>query len=336
MLFKAIKFELSKFFYNKKNTLYFLILILIFFVFCLSYKNIISLTNYIIDNDKLYENNILMRDSYKFQYEIAYGIIEKPNNIILPESIFSMKEELKYQYLKYDYYVKTNTSIYDYINIDNPLSSGPGLEEGVFVFQMGKILPYILFILSILLVNFYLFKDLKKEKLFIQSDVPLNKIYLAKLVLSLFCIILIALVYCFIIFLIIGQDKYYILAINESVTKIEIKQFLIIKMLISLSNSLLLILISSTLFFLTKNSLYNSFVSLFILISNYILYFLTISFIENERKKEIIKAYFPFINSQFLDYTLNDYRLWITIIFNTLMMVLLIIIFKRKKRIIYD
>ena len=99
MLFKAIKFELSKFFYNKKNTLYFLILILIFFVFCLSYKNIISLTNYIIDNDKLYENNILMRDSYKFQYEIAYGIIEKPNNIILPESIFSMKEELKYQYL---------------------------------------------------------------------------------------------------------------------------------------------------------------------------------------------------------------------------------------------
>ena len=329
MLFKALKFELKKTLYNKKNILYFFLLVLVFSLFCLFYKSIISLTNYIIDYEKLLQNNILMRDSYKLQYEIAYGIIEKPNNIMLPSTIFSMKEELKYQFLRYDYYVTTNTSVYDYINIHNPLSSGPGLEEGVFIYQMAKILPILLFLISILISNFYIFKDVSlKDKLFVQSDVSLKKIYFAKLILSLLFTILIGLIYCIIILLLVGNDGYYILVINEVVSKMDVRDFLIIKMIISLSNSLLLISICSTLYHFVKNSLYNFFASLALLVSNYFVYFITTNFIENDRKAEIIKAYFPFVNSHLLDYTLNDMRLWGIIFFNTILM---IIIYNRKE-----
>lgn len=337
MLIKALRFELKRILYNKKNVFYFLLLVLLFSLFCFLYKSIISLTDYTIDYNQLRESNIIMRDDYKLQYEIAYGLIDRPTNIILPPNIFSMKEVLKYNFLKYDYFVNTNTSIFDYVNLNDPLSSGPGLEGGVFIYQMATVLPIFLFLISIFISNFYIFKDANsKNKLFVQGDVSLKSIYFAKLILALMFMTLISLIYCIVVLLCIGKENYYILVINDFASKMNVKNFLLIKIIISLSNSLLLISVCSTLYYFVKKPLYNFLISCSILVINYILYFFSINFVENDRKAEIIKVYFPFVNSHLSDYTLSDNRLWEIIIFNTIIMILMIFIYNRRGKIKYD
>lgn len=337
MLIKALLFEFKRILCNKKNIFYFLLIVLLFSLFCFLYKNIISLTNYTIDYDQLRESNIIMRDDYKFQYEIAYGLIDRPENIVLPPNIFSMKEELKYQFLKYDYFVNTNTSVFNYINLNNPLSSGTGLERGVFIYQMATVLPIFLFLISIFISNFYIFKDAdSKNKLFVQGNVSLKSIYFAKLILALMFVLFISFIYCIVVLLCVGKENYYILVINDVANKMNIKNFLFIKLIISLSNSLLLVSVCSTLYYFVKKPLYNSLISFSILAINYIVYFFSINFVGNDRKAEIIKVYFPFVNSHLFDYTLSDKRLWGIIIFNTIIMVLMIFIYNRNLKIKYN
>lgn len=337
MLLKALKFEIKRIFYNNKNIIFFILILLAFALFCFSYKNTIYLKNVVTNEEKTFESIVNLRDEYKKNYEIAYGIIEKPEGLMLPYNFYSMKEYYRYNYLLYDYYVNTHTSYNDYIFLEYLNDNCQGLETGVFVAMMAKALPFFIYIMSLVLASFYIFSDsYSKNKLFVQSDVSLKNIYLAKLISALLFLILISLIYCLIVLIFALDGDYYVLIVKENVTKMNIEMFLIIKLVISLSNGLLLILISSLFYCFIKNALYNFFTSLSFVGLFYVIFYVIKRLIDNDIRANKIQSYFPFVNSHYLNYSIYDNQLWGIVFINIILMILMIVIYNKKEGVKYD
>ena len=330
MFKKALLFELRRIFFNRKNIIYSILIVLLFALFCFGYKSQISLQKDDIDYEKEIEFYTNSRDSAKLFYEIAEGIVEKPPYYMLPHNYNELKESYRKKYLLYNYYLETNTFDSDYVRLDNPLYSHMGLEGGVFIILMAKALPIILFVISFFLSNFYIFEDANtKNKLFLQGKVPLKKIYYAKMILSFLFVVFIALIYSVIVILIGGKENYYILVVNKDVTRMNIKVFLLIKVLISLSYSIMIISLFSTIYYFVKNKLYNVIISCSILGFSYLIMFF-VKFIIGSSVIESIEVYFPFVNSHISDYSLNDIRLWIIMLINAIITIVMILIYNRK------
>jgi ABC-type transport system involved in multi-copper enzyme maturation permease subunit len=336
-IFKIVLFEFNKITKNKKTLIYIIFLLIFFSLSCLAYKPLIMLKNYSnYDAEKILQENIILRDNYKMMYEYAYKIDTKlPDGMILSPNFFDLKEDYYYQYLRYDFYVKTGTSHQNYLDLKNPLESRSGLEDGVFILIFGNISFYLIGILSIILALKICISDYDNGNIknLIQSKLTRREITIGKVIFLVISII--AMVFAITVTGLLisnnGGATNVLVIGNGKVRSINTYNYFISKMMINLICGLSLAFLG--LFFkrLVKNTYFGGFLSISCYFVSLGIYSLISSLFNNDIVRENVKLYFVFINTQVNDINYYQLPFYFILIFYTLTILALYRIIYKKE-----
>jgi hypothetical protein len=293
----------------------------------------IVLKNYSLDPNKSMETNVILRDSYKLAYEYAYGInTELPDGVLMPSDIYEQKEEIYYQYLRYDYYVNTKTSFLDYVDIDSPFETSIGLEDGVFKVVFGNFSFYIVSFLSIIIALSIGFSDIDNNKIknTLQSKIKIREIMIGKIIFLVTMLILMVLLITITNLLISDNTTNVLLVDKGFVEVIKTSKYFISKMIINLSYGILLAMLSFIIRLFVKKTYFTGFLTFSSICFSFGLYSIVKTFMRNDVLKENLKKGFLFVNSQLYNVTYNQKVFTFIITFNILISVFLGLLLLKK------
>lgn len=333
-LLKTFKYETFKILFNKKKLLYLVFVLVLFLISCYLIKNLLTLTKYTgVDS---YEINVKLRDTYKWQYEYAYGISDYiPEDVMLPHNFHEMKESYYEKYLYYDYLVNTRTDSNDYVKIDNLFGSKAGLENGVFQLLMAKLSFFIMGIISIIVSMNICFNeiDINYYKNIHQIEKNEIKLLKNKIIISLFSILIINIMYVLVVYL-FSFDKvdYCLVLSNNSYIKVSTFNYFISSNIVTLSYSIFLCLMTIFFRLISKKTINAIFKSIKLIALIFGVYIIITKIINGSTIVERIKKYFIFVNTQSNDIIFTNIYFYCIIMFNMVLSFILFgIILKRHK-----
>jgi hypothetical protein len=158
---------------------------------------LIQLPHYEFSNDEqTLDENVYMRDEYKMLYDFIMGVITEDDfeeGYIFDPNIYNQKDEIIYNYLRYQFYIDHQTSVHDYVLIDKPMGASEGKESSVYRILMSKVLFFVAGSLSVILTLSICFLDYDSDRLkhLTQSNVKRREIFLGKFVFTFLSLVVV-------------------------------------------------------------------------------------------------------------------------------------------------
>lgn len=333
-------FEFSKIIKNKKKLLYLFLMFLVVLLAALTFKESISLRlkSRPSDSSDSSAEYLSCRDYNKICYEYASGInTDLPEGYLMPH-VYESEKFYYYEYLRYEYYLNSNTKRYDYVDLEFIDDSYSGNESGVFLVWSGNILFYIIVLLGIVLsLNaFALDLDNGNIKNIMQTKIKRKSIVLGKSLYLFLSISFLILLFSLVFILVAGfkSNNYVLLIKDDFVKAVDTRIYFISKMIINYSYGLLIAVITLVFRCLFNKTYLSGFLSVSLILFFIMVYNVAAYTVSSEIVKEEISKYFLFVNSQIKSISLYQSSFYLVLGFNfAFCIVLSLFVYKTNKKI---